>query len=610
VRNEASLSQRLKGTRIACAAIAGTAAVLTILAAPAMGAVSVTSYKITSDLPGTPASPSVAVPSNGPSTLVAGAHPDAGSYTTFEYPTTAEDLHTALTNFGPGLLGNPESVPKCPQAALEAGGSACPAGSQIGTSRLDVQTAHAGPFAPATSFSGTLYNAELLGNEPGRLAAVTVTAIGTLVSSIPFTITPRGGGDYGLTGTLTDIARLDVSPFGNLQTYALSFIINGSTNNYVRNPTSCESNVSTGQAAGYDDPTVVDGPPFAFTTFGCEQVPFTPKASLTIGDRGSTGFNKFPPFVFKITQTAGEADEMGNKFSLPIELNTNNTAYTLCSQAQADSDTCPAASKFGWATAKSPFLSEVVQGPIYLIQQTATSLPGLLLDLRGRAHVKVQTKTTLINSKRIQSLVLNAPQLPVSELSVALNGGRKTGVFQNRSDLCFKGDSTTKFNTVDGLLKFYGWNGKQTSDDKIVATVLGCGPAVTAKLSKAKSSRPTLTATATKHPNAPNMKELKVTLSGNLSVSKSRLSNGSVTASAGESLEYVNRHTFLVTGLAAAGATTVKVRLSRGAVKVSSKSRKALRKGRTRGFSVKVTPTPVTGKGTSTKTKFRVKGRR
>ena len=77
--------------------------------------------------------------------------------------------------------------------------------------------------------------------------------------------------------------------------------------------------------------------------------------------------------------------------------------------------------------AKSPFLAEELKGPVYLIQQTGTSLPGLLLDLKGRVHVKIQTKTTLINNKRIQSLVLNAPQLPVSELRVALNGGRNTG---------------------------------------------------------------------------------------------------------------------------------------------------------------------------------------
>src|SRR5207247_7158837 len=120
----------------------------------------------------------------------------------------SEDLQTALTNFTPGLLGNPESVSKCSQALLDAGGAACPPDSLIGTSRLD--TVCAGTAIPALSFNGKFYNAELLGNEPGRLAAVTETTPGVfLVSSIPFYITPRGGGDYGLTGVLTDIAKLD-----------------------------------------------------------------------------------------------------------------------------------------------------------------------------------------------------------------------------------------------------------------------------------------------------------------------------------------------------------------------------------------------------------------
>jgi hypothetical protein len=491
-------------------------------------------------------------------------------------------------------------VPKCPEAALEAGGAACPSGSLIGSSRLDI--------TGGTSVGGQLYNAELLGNEPGRLVAVTDAGppLGIIVSSLPFTITPRGGGDYGMTGTLTNLSRL----FPGVQVTALGFNINASTN-YVRNPTSCELNVSTGQGAGYDDPAFVDGPPYQFTTTGCEQVPFAPKASVTVGDRGSTAFNKFPPFVFKFTQAAGEADIMGNKVTLPIELNTNNTAYTLCSQAQADSDSCPAASKYGWVTAHSPFLSEASEGPVYLFQQTATSLPGLLLDFRGRVHVKVQTKTSLVNNKQIQSLVLNAPQLPVSDITIALNGGRKTGVFLNREDLCFKGDSTTKFNSVTGLVKSYGWNGKQTADQTFTAAVNGCGPAVKAGLKGATGSRPSFSATVTRHPDAPNFKELELTLSKNLSLSRPRLERGgSVSASAaGLSLEFVSRHEFRVTGLPTAGAGKVTIRLRNRAVRVGKGSKRVLRRGKSKRFTVKVSQTPVSGKDTTTKAKFRVKGR-
>jgi hypothetical protein len=608
VRNDEPTSNlRPKGTRIVCGVIAVIGA-LALWAAPAMGDMTVTSFRLTSNLPpqATPPPSAPPIPSFGPSTFVAGGHPDAGSYSSFAYSNATDDIEEALTNFGPGLLGNAESVPKCPQAELLLGGTNCPAGSQIGTSRLDVRLAGSIPYA---GVSGKLFNGELLGNEPGRLAAVTVVGGATLVSSIPFSITPRGGGDYGLTGTLSDISTLD-SPPPDFQVMGLSFIILGATNssNYVRNPTSCELNTSTGQARSYENSTFVDGPPFSFATTGCDQIPFAPKTSLTIGSKGTTKFNGYPPLVFKVTQAVGEADQMGTKLTLPIELNTNNTAYTLCSQAQADADSCPAKSKFGWATAISPFLGEPAQGPVYLIQQSTNSLPGLLLDLKGRVHVKVQTKTTLVNGKQIQSLVLNAPQLPVTELRVALNGGKTTGVFLNRQDLCFKGDSTTKFNPVTGLVKDYGWNGKQVGDDKVTATVLGCGPAVKSKLKGATTSEPTLTITATKHPDGANLKSLRVSLGKNLSLVKSELSSGSATAAAGPSLEYVDRHAFRVTDLPTAGSGKVTIRLDDGAVKVSKRSRSVLKHGRSRGFSVKVSPTPVSGEANSTKATFKVKG--
>ncbi len=112
-------------------------------------------------------------------------------------------------------------MPKCPEAALQAG--TCPAAGTIGTSRLDAVVA--GTTTVAASLAGTVYNAEPLGNEPGRLGVVTPTGPATrLVSSIPFYITPRGGGDYGLTGVSSDVNRLPWPPFGgaNLQVQALS----------------------------------------------------------------------------------------------------------------------------------------------------------------------------------------------------------------------------------------------------------------------------------------------------------------------------------------------------------------------------------------------------
>jgi hypothetical protein len=289
VRSEVRSKQR--AGRLALALVAAIA-VVSISASPALAqpAISITNFEVTSNLPAT------GVPAPGPSTLQAGANPDAGSYSAFAYTNATEDLRTALTNFAPGLLGNPEAVPKCQEADIQAGGASCPTGSTIGTSRFDAQVSANG--APAGSFPGTVYNAEPLGSEPGRLGIVTPTPIGTLIASIPFTITPRGANDYGLTGTLSDVPRLPPNfPFPDLQVAGLSFFLTGTTNKYVRNPTSCGDHVSTGQAFGWDDPTVVDGPDYTFTTVGCDQLAFSPSVTLQIGDRGSTKQNSYPPLV-------------------------------------------------------------------------------------------------------------------------------------------------------------------------------------------------------------------------------------------------------------------------------------------------------------------------
>ncbi len=327
-----------------------------------------------------------------------------------------------------------------------------------------------------------------------------------------------------------------------------------------------------------------------------------------MGDAGSTGFNQYPPVVIKITQPNGEADQLGDKITLPVELNSNNAAYKTCTQAQADADACPANSQFGGVVAKSPFLAGELKGPVYLIQQTGTSLPGLLLDLHGSVHVKIQTKTTLINNKRIQSLVLNAPQLPVSELRVALNGGRTTGVFLNRQDLCFRGDSASKFNDVSSIVKFYGHNGKNSSDTTFDAKVNGCGAGVTGTISGATSIRPSVSVKVQKHPDSPNFKELTVTLGNNLSLVEGKV-DGGVSGSPDATFDYVDRHTLKVTGLPAAGEDEIALRLRNGAVRVSDRSQQLLERGRSRKFNVKVKQTPVSGKATSTRATFSAKGK-
>ncbi|KKK67068.1 hypothetical protein LCGC14_2957780, partial [marine sediment metagenome] len=99
-----------------------------------------------------------------PSTTTAGANPDATVSSTYSYSSPTEDLKTAIVNFPPGLLGNPQAVPKCSETDLQA--AACSSETQVGTSVFSPFFVGVGPLPPA---AGKVYNAELLGGEAGRL---------------------------------------------------------------------------------------------------------------------------------------------------------------------------------------------------------------------------------------------------------------------------------------------------------------------------------------------------------------------------------------------------------------------------------------------------------
>jgi hypothetical protein len=599
---------------------------LLALPASAMGAAQFTINKgyVTGNLPNfaTSIGPPQADPTPGPDSLQAGAYPGAGTFQNYVWsplPAT-DDVKNATTNFGPGLLANPQSVPKCPQAELAAGGKNCPAGSQIGTSRFQIGNVAVG--TTAGSLRGLLYNSEPDAGKPGQLATITIAseagfglnppAVGSYsYLPIPFTLTPRGSKDYGLTGVTGDITRPPPACGGGCVATNLSFFANPG---YTRNPTSCEINETTGSAVGYDNPEVVTQPNYYFTPTGCSSVPFTPTMSMEIGKTGENAINGYPPMTVKINNGNGNADIKGNVIFLPIQLNSNNTNYKLCTQAQADSDSCPADSQFGTTTATSPFLSSALSGPVYLIQQSSGSLPGLLLDLNGLAHIKLQTQSFLgQNNQQIVSVLNKAPQLPVSELTVNLGSGKTGSVFQNRADLCLSNPPVNStFQNYSDVSGFDGWNGAYTATS-YSAKVNGCGPSVLAKLSSAQTSKPKLSMTVERHPNSPNMKTLDVDLPKGLSISKKQFNKASAefsTKASNTQFKRISSRKLQVSGLPAAGAKKISISLKNGALTISKSKQKSLDKGRRLTFKFRANDTQVTSGSIATDSTISVKGTR
>lgn len=528
-----------------------------------------------------------------PSTTTAGASPDATVSSNYSYSNPTEDLKTAIVNFPPGLLGNPEALPKCSEAELQA--AACPPETQVGTSVFSAFWVGVGPLPPAP---GMVYNAELLGGEAGRLGIITPTPFGALISEIPFTV--RTATDYGLTGVLDDVPRT-LGPL-NIQTVGLSFTLNGATNGFTRNPTSCAVATSTGQAIGYDDPTVIDGPPSSFTPTGCDSLlfaqSFAPDIAISMGDRGTTARNGNPPLRIAIGQSAGEPDMSGNTITLPEELNVHTAAFApLCNDVQAASHSCPAASQVGGATATSPFLAEPLSGPVYMADQPGRSLPGLLVDLQGRVPIRIDVTTEIVNNTQIKSTVAGLPQLPIGSFNLGLYGGPKS-LFVNRSNLCFESGSTSKIKSIQSAVTASGYNGSGVSTQAGV-DVRGCQPGVSARLTRAQSANPRLRVTVDRYPTGEKINRLKIRLPKSM-----RLVPKKIKGASGRTAARIKKSSFRIRGLRTlevrnlpdGSVRKVTVVLSKGAVRINRGLRKAVRSGRKRRVRVRVVAFPATGK--------------
>jgi hypothetical protein len=535
------------------AALASCALAVAVLATPAQADHTATDFTLT------PASPE------------AGASVNASSSTTLSYASVTEDVKKTIGHFAPGLLANPEAVPHCPQALWVA--DACPADTLIGSSQAVI--------TGLVVENGRIYNQELLADEAGRLGIIVDAASGKLFLTAPFYV--RTTGDYGLDGILDDIPRL----IPGAQITKLSFTLFGTVNgrNFTRGPTSCSLKVSTGEAFGYEHNVSVSGPSSSYTPTNCEALPFKPTFDMRVGSRGTTGERQHPPMSVRVTQVAGEAGILGNGVTLPFEIGPHLAALgTVCTNAQLAADACPAGSKVGTANATSPFLATPLRGPVYLAQQQGVVIPGLVADLKGRVPIKIRIATSILGGRLIKSTVTDVPDLPVGSFTLNLDGGDK-GVLESKFDLCSSG---SKHRNMAAGADFSAHSGAKIASKPRIA-VEGCGPAATASLRRAAGRRGLLKVTAERHPDGKNISAMTIRLPKGMRLVRSKV-RGSVVSADGAKFVVRPKSSRRLEVFASAkqGSKRVVVRLKRGAVRLTGKTRQAVRRGKNRRLRLRV----------------------
>ena len=512
------------------------------------------------------------------SSHVAGASPNATSWTTLEYPGTpnTDDIKHTIGHFAPGLVANPEIVPKCPREVYLADN--CPADTLIGSS---VARVHAlPPVGPVLTEPGRIYNVVQQGTEAGRLGII-IDATSKAFLEAAFYV--RNNSDYGLDGDLDNLPRT-LFGLADIQIRHLEFTLFGTVQGrrFTRGPTSCSLKVSTGEGEAYDHPGFAAGPTDSYTPTECDKLPFAPTFSMSVGEKGSTGERQKPPLRVTVTQKDWEAAILGNGVTLPFEIGPNLPAFTtICTLAQSAARACPPGSKMGTATAISSFVDKPLTGNVYAVEQAGVPyLPGLVADLRGRVNVQIKIATQIINGKYIRSTVTNVPDLPMSSFSMSLIGGDK-GPLESKFDLCFK--RANKFRTMNPEVTFNAHTGKRTVS-KPRLSVHGCRPAATASLQRAAGRKATLRLTVERHPDADNIDGLTVTLPRGVALVPKRMKGKGVgvkgAGASGASVRAAGKRTLKISKLSGKGSRKVTVTLRRGAVRLSGKVRKLARKGK------------------------------
>jgi hypothetical protein len=400
----------------------------------------------------------------------------AGSYSPFHVHITRKDgeqeLKVVNVTLPKGLTGKLAGIPYCPENVIAA------AAARSGREEI------ANPSCSNKSFLGTAETISGTGPNPLRLAGNVYLAgpyKGAPVSLV--VTTPAVAGPFDL-GTVVVRVALNVNPetaqvnaisdvipdvFGGVKLDLRSIDLNIYRKKFMLNPTNCAKQATTGAInGGGADPTnpatfssyAVNDP---FQASQCKKLGFKPKLKLTL--YGPTKRAKNPRLKAILTAKQGQANIARTAVTMPHSLFLDQGHIgTVCTRPQLASHTCPKASVYGKAWAKSPLLKGKLAGKVYLVSSNH-ELPDLLVDLRGQVEVYLRG---VLSSKHggLKTVFNNTPDVPVSKFVLNMKGGKKS-LLVNSTNTCAK--------TQRAVVKIKGQNGKKKNNNRQKLNIVSCG---------------------------------------------------------------------------------------------------------------------------------------
>ncbi len=424
----------------------------------------------------------------------------------------------------PGLVGNPDAVPKCARAEFELrlsgeGNPVCPSDTQVGVALVTPQGGSTvqlpvfnlvppegvpAQFGISSSKFVAFLDAGVHPNSDGEyvvyLDAQHVESQGFVGLDVSFWGAPADPSHNALR-VYPGQDEAGIGPHGEEGIAPIPSDVSPSA--FLRMPTSCglPQTLAVSADSSEEPLTAVSLPNVAFTDQennpvvmgGCSMLDFSPSIEVT-PEASATDTPTGLEINLRVPQDEdpnglAQAHLKDAVVTLPPGMTLTPSATNgeeACSPAQigigsvGESErqpACPAASQIGTLEVSTPLFEHPLQGEIYLAQQETVQgaligvylviddpHTGILVKLAGRLELGGQQGVSGLEPGQVRAVFDNNPQLPFSDLKLELTGGPKASLVTPQT--CGSASASSQLT---------GWNGAvATPSSNVLSTSSGC----------------------------------------------------------------------------------------------------------------------------------------
>jgi hypothetical protein len=363
------------------------------------------------------------------STSAARAHPTLDMTVTSGSHEDIKNLTLAMPNGFLGSLNGAATL--CPVATATSG--ACTDASKVGTVDTEAIVDES-----TVRISGNVYMTEpiALGDPAGLVidvhAKIQDVDDGHVI--VPVRMVVRGEAQ-GIDSVATNLpTAIDPAAWGNswdgpsefdLRSITLKLRNNpGASQPLLTNPSDCGASSFAATFVGENSTTVSKSEPFQAT--GCGALSFAPNLSLKMVDSatgkvpGASTLTKRVNVDFTAEMaTSPDGSALKNAvltLPKPLTIDVGHLPYP-CQPAEQQARACPASSAIGTASATSPLLREPLTGTVYVLK-SETSLPRMLIAMRGRINLDIIADNSFVNVNQIVTTFSAVPDAPLSNFTM------------------------------------------------------------------------------------------------------------------------------------------------------------------------------------------------